>query len=140
MDEALKNQVINSVEETYLKELKNKYTGFFGVTRCNLFGHLLDQYGKITTVNLESNNQRMNEPIDSSLPIDEYFERIYDCVQYSDDGKTPYTAVQLIQKAYHAVLENLEFTLVPARNREKFLRTNKRGLGLRRFPQRNITI
>ena len=32
MDEALNNQVIDAVKEIYLKESKNKYTGFLRVT------------------------------------------------------------------------------------------------------------
>ena len=57
MNEALKNQVINSVEDTYLKGLKKKYTGFLVVTCRNLLEHLVDRYGKIMTTDLKSNNQ-----------------------------------------------------------------------------------
>jgi hypothetical protein len=32
MDAALKTQLINAIEDTYLCELRNKYTGYFGVT------------------------------------------------------------------------------------------------------------
>ena len=42
MHEALKNQVIDTIEYMYLKELKNKYTGFLGVLCHDLFDHLLD--------------------------------------------------------------------------------------------------
>ena len=57
MDESLKNQVINSVKYTYLKELKNKHTGFLGVMFRNLLKHLINRYGKIVAVDLKSNNQ-----------------------------------------------------------------------------------
>ena len=42
MDKAIKNQVIYSVSDTYLKELNNKYTGFLGVMRNYLLEHLID--------------------------------------------------------------------------------------------------
>ena len=64
MDEAIKNQAIDSTKDTYLKESNNKYTGFLGVTFHDLLEHLLDCYWKITTVDLESNNKKMNEIID----------------------------------------------------------------------------
>ena len=77
MYEALKNQSIDTAKYTYLKELKNKYTNILEVTCCNLLNRVLDRYGKIAPAYIEDNNQRMNEPIDSSLRIEKYFERIY---------------------------------------------------------------
>ena len=56
MDKALNNQVIDSVKDTYLKELNIKYTGFLGVTCHNIFEHLLDRCGRITTMDLETHN------------------------------------------------------------------------------------
>ena len=105
MDEPLKNQVIDTSEYMYLKEFNNKYTVFLGDTCRDLLEHLLDRYGNITIADLEFNNQWMNELIDLSLPIDKYFDWIDECVQFENDGKTPYTASQFIQKAHHAVLE-----------------------------------
>ena len=36
MDDALKAQVIDTIEDTYLCEMHNKYTEYLGVTRCHL--------------------------------------------------------------------------------------------------------
>ena len=57
MDEALKNQIITYVEDTYFKELKNKYTSFLGFMCCNLINHLLKRYGKIITADLKAKHQ-----------------------------------------------------------------------------------
>ena len=46
----------------------------------------------------------MNETIDSSFPIDKYFDRINDWFQFANDDNTPYTAAQFIHKAHHVVL------------------------------------
>ena len=83
MDKALKSQVISAVKETYLKELNNKYNGLLRVTCHDLIDNLLGQYNKTTTTttNLKSSNHQINNPIDSSLTIDKYFERIDECVQ-----------------------------------------------------------
>ena len=70
MDEDIKNQSIYTVEDTYIKELKNKYTRFLIVTCRYLPENLLDQYVNITIMDLKYNNQWMNELIDTSLTID----------------------------------------------------------------------
>eukprot|EP00957_Ditylum_brightwellii_P101456 7731924-Ditylum_brightwellii.AAC.1 len=44
-----------------------------------------------------------NKPMDISQPIDAYFARIDDCLQNASDGKTPYTAKQIITSVLHAV-------------------------------------
>ena len=56
------------------------------------------------TADPEANNQRMNDPIDLSMPINKYFERIDKCIQYVDGSKIYYTAAQVFQKYHHAVL------------------------------------
>ena len=45
MDDALKAQLINIVNDTYLCEVHNKYTGYFGITTRDLINHILDRYG-----------------------------------------------------------------------------------------------
>jgi hypothetical protein len=41
--------------------------------------------------------------MDISQPIDAYFARIDDCIQFASDGKTPFTAQQILTTALHAV-------------------------------------
>ena len=42
MDDALKTQVLDAVEEPYVSELRNRYTGYMGVTTRDLLDHLMD--------------------------------------------------------------------------------------------------
>ena len=51
-DKALKQQRIETIEDTYITELRNKYTGFMGVKTIDLVHHLMDRYGKITETDL----------------------------------------------------------------------------------------
>ena len=60
MDEALKNHVTNYVEYNYLNELKNKHTGLLRFMYRNLLNHLHNPYGKTTSADLKTNNQRIN--------------------------------------------------------------------------------
>lgn len=41
--------------------------------------------------------------MDPSIPIDMYFKRIDDAIEYADDGDVPFTGEQILQTAYHAV-------------------------------------
>jgi hypothetical protein len=103
MDDALKAQVIDTISDTYLCELRNKYTGYLGVSTRDLFDHLLDRYGKITPADIEECKRRMNDSLDSTQPIDMYFQKIDDCVQYAADGQVAFTPDQILQTAYHAI-------------------------------------
>jgi hypothetical protein len=103
MDLALKTQIIDAIKDRYLCELRNKYTGYLGVTARDLIDHLLDRYGKITPADIVACKQRINEPIDASQPIDVYFQKIDDCIQYADDGQVAFTTAKIFQTTYHAI-------------------------------------
>ena len=45
----------------------------------------------------------MNEPIDAMQPIDIYFKRIDDTVQYAVNGNVAFTTEHILQTAYRAV-------------------------------------
>ena len=64
MDDALKGEMVDTIEDAYLYDLRNRYTRYLGVTTRDLPDHLIDWYGKITAANHEANKIRMNDPID----------------------------------------------------------------------------
>jgi hypothetical protein len=103
MNDALKTQIIDAVADTYLGELRNRYTGYLGVTPRDLLDHLLERYGKITASDIANCRTRMEAPMDTTRPIDIYFQAIDDCVQFATDGQVPFTATQIVQTAYHAI-------------------------------------
>jgi hypothetical protein len=47
--------------------------------------------------------QRINKPLDATQPIDVYFQKIDDCIQYADDGQVAFTTDQILQTTYHAI-------------------------------------
>jgi hypothetical protein len=103
MNDALKTQIIDAVTDTYLGELRNRYTGYMGVTPRDLIDHLLERYGRITASDIANCRTQMEAPMDTTRPIDVYFQTIDDCVQFATDGKVPFTASQIVQTAYHAI-------------------------------------
>ena len=42
MDKSLKRQLVKTIEDTYVSELRNKYTGFMGVKAIDIFHHLME--------------------------------------------------------------------------------------------------
>jgi hypothetical protein len=103
MDNALKAQVIDTIDDTYICELCIKYKGYLVITTWYLINHLLDWYGKITPADIEDCKCRMNEPIATTQPIDIFFQWINDCVQYANVGQVASTGEQILRTAYHAV-------------------------------------
>eukprot|EP00957_Ditylum_brightwellii_P051483 3903229-Ditylum_brightwellii.AAC.1 len=102
MQELLKAQIHEAVDDVYIRQLKNKYIGHLGVSICDLLDHLLDQYGKITTADIASDNEQFLERLSMDQPIDVYFTKIDDSIQYAADVKTPYTAQQIVKAAENA--------------------------------------
>jgi hypothetical protein len=103
MDDTLKAQVIDTIQDTYISEMRNKYTGYSGVTTRDLLDHLLDRCGKITPADIEDCKRRMNEPLDSTQPINVFSHRVDECIQYAVDGQVAFSAEQILQTTYHAV-------------------------------------
>jgi hypothetical protein len=73
------------------------------VTPRDLIDHLLERYGRITASDIANCRTKMEAPLDPTQPIDVYFQNIDDCIQFAADGQVPFTALQIVQTAYHAI-------------------------------------
>ena len=60
MEEALKYIIIDAFNEVYIGELRNKYTGYLGITARDLLHHLIDRYGKITPADIKEYKKQIN--------------------------------------------------------------------------------
>jgi hypothetical protein len=103
MNNALKTQIIDAIANTYIGELRNRYTGYMGITPRNLINHLLERYGSITASDIANCKTRMEALMDPTQTIDVYFQTIYECVQFATDGQVTFTALQIVQTAYHVI-------------------------------------
>ena len=103
VDIALKKQLIEAVDELYLEEKRNRYTGYLAVSTKDLITHLLRRYGKISPGDLNRCNQRMAEPMDPSLPIDVFFKRIDECIELAADAENPFSEKQILQSAFFSI-------------------------------------
>ena len=103
MDDAIKTQLLDAVEEPYVSKLRNRYTGYIGVTTQDLLDHLMDRYSNTVAADLKANEARINEALDNSRPIDVFFQHIDDVVQYANYGEKSFTANQVLQTAFHSI-------------------------------------
>ena len=111
VDKALKQQLIEAVDDLYLKALRNKYVGFSNQSFLTMIAHLYLHYAKISPSDLTLNDSAMKKPYDPNLPIENLFEQINDAVEYAAAGKTPYSNAQIETIAYQLVFNTGVFGL-----------------------------
>eukprot|EP00978_Attheya_sp_CCMP212_P033687 scaffold137217_cov42-Attheya_sp.AAC.1 len=104
---ACKKQVLNkAVNETYSIKLNNRYTGYFGVSTCDILDHLLLNHGKITSTDLKTIQDTFQVAMDPSQLIAIYFKMIDDCIDYADDANTPYSRKPIVNTVYLGVFSS----------------------------------
>ena len=79
VEETLKDQLIDSVEYTYLFFMKVRYIVYLGISVRYILYHLLLRYGKINDHDLVENMKLLKIPLDTVSPIDLYFKQVEDC-------------------------------------------------------------
>ena len=63
-----------------------------GVKTIDLVHYLMGRYGKIIETDLKDNHKIFDRALDTTIPIEKYFERIYDCIKNAEDDNQPYIA------------------------------------------------
>ena len=102
-DRALKQLLLGAVDDIFVNALHNPHVGYANVTTLELITHLYDNYGKISDHDLQKNQETMKEEIDLNLPIENFFRRVEDCVDYAAAGNTPFTPEQVVSSAFYSV-------------------------------------
>ena len=72
-DLALKNLILITFDEVYIKGLRNRHVEYQNVTSRDMIQHLYTNYGVITPAKLDENDTSMREPFDESKPIEELY-------------------------------------------------------------------
>ena len=88
---ALNIQLIDTFEDTYFRGLRNRHTGFFGITYLQMIAHLYNSYGLITALDIIENEKRMDKPYDPSEAIETYFDQVEDTVEFAEAGNSPFS-------------------------------------------------
>jgi hypothetical protein len=101
--QALRNLIIESVEEQYIKSLRNKYTRYNAISPKKMLKHLMDNYGKLTPDDILANDNRLNEPWDGSEAFEKIIDRVEECVEFAIEAERPYSPEQILDRVLHIV-------------------------------------
>ena len=109
-DRALKQLLIGAVDDIFINALCDRHVGYANVSTLNLLTHLYNTYGKITEVDLNRNHELMSEAFDPNLPIESFFRRIEECVEFAAAGNTPFSPQQVVTQAFYNIQRSGLFT------------------------------
>jgi hypothetical protein len=149
--QALRKMIIESVEEKYIKTLRNKYTRYNAITPSEMLKHLFTNYGKLTPEDLLQNDNRLNEPWDGAEAFENIIDRVEECVDFAKSADRPYSPVQILDRVlrivsktgvYHEDLKewkkkpaadktwsNLKTFMVEAQNSNREMQQNNKQAG-----------
>jgi hypothetical protein len=101
VEQALKQQIIKAVDNTYLTAIRNRQTNSLTGTVQQIINHLLDTYGRITPTMIDDYEQNLKSlTYDPASPIDNIFNAVEDLMEYAELATQPYTQRQAVAKAY----------------------------------------
>lgn len=101
---ALKSQVLQAVNPTYVRALEHTDFGYSFVTSLQLLQHLQDTYGTVTDVDLDRNREALCAPWAPDDNIEALWQRIDTCQRLATTGNEPITDTTAIRLVL-AVLE-----------------------------------
>ena len=100
---ALRNLIINNIDEDYIAEHNNTLTGFKLVTPTTLLNHIKDNYGAVEPKQLQENEATLDTPWDPSTPIATLYKRIEDCKLFAEAGDEPLSDKKVLRAALLAI-------------------------------------
>ena len=110
VDLALKQQIIQAFDSTYLESQKDPNTGYNNVSALGMITELYDLYGAIDAVDLENNAMRMKTPWQPTSPITVLFKQIEDGLNFATAGSQPISVEQSINTAYLLIFATGHFS------------------------------
>ena len=111
VDNALKNQLVNAIDDIYIKYLRDNVTGFAARSVRDVPEYLYPTYGSVTPAQLMANNKRFRAPYDGSTDLEAYFNGINDCLFISDKANQPYSKWKTLTAASSAITQSQIFPL-----------------------------
>ena len=106
---ALKQQLICAIDETYLRGLRHNIYGYMNVSILQMLTYLYENYGDIEPGDLTENNKRFSAPYDASSPIENLWEQIEEAMAFAGAADAPYTSQQILNNAYDLLHKTSHF-------------------------------
>ena len=104
-DKALRQLLLASTDELYVRSLRHKYIGYGKTTTQALLDHLYSTYANISASSLQDNNKRLRSPYDRNQPFETLINQFENAVDYASTGDTPYTPAQVIGIAFQLMFQ-----------------------------------
>jgi hypothetical protein len=102
---ALRKQIVSAIDETYIKPLKARNSGYNNVAVHAMTTYLFTAYGKIDDESIVANEKKFIEPWDGTSPFENVIERIDECMDFAEAAEQPYTVPQILSKIYTLVYD-----------------------------------
>ena len=100
---ALRNLIVNNIDEDYIAEHNNALTGFRLVTPATLLNHIKINYGEVEPRQLRENEIALEAPWDASTPIVTLYKRIEDCKLFAEAGDEALSDKKILRSALLAI-------------------------------------
>ena len=101
VEKALIQQIVKSVEPTYLAALRNRSSNSLTGTVNTILDHLQTVYGHVSSQMLDDREQEIrNMNYNVKYPIDMVFNAVEEFVDFADLAQQPVTQRQTVAKAY----------------------------------------
>ena len=97
--QALRKQIVDTVEEKYIMSMRNKYTRYNSVHPKALLKYLFDTYGKITPEDVIENERKFTEEWDGDEAFEVVIERINNCIDFAIEAESAYSHKQIMNHA-----------------------------------------
>jgi hypothetical protein len=98
--QALRKQIVETVEEKFIMSLKNKYTRYNSIHPKDLLKYLFDTYGKITPEDLIENEKKLTQDWDGSEAFELVIERVNNCIEFAKEAGDRFTDIQIMNRVF----------------------------------------
>ena len=103
VNKALMTQLLQAVDNVYIRALKNQHTGFSQCHIRDVLHYLFTHYGKVTPQALMENDTTFRQDWDPTTPFELLIDQIESAQEFALDGFQPYTTAQILTNAYTLV-------------------------------------
>lgn len=110
VERALIQQIVRAIDPKYLRALRNSATQQINKTIPEIFTHLFETYGDITTEDLASFRKRLEDlRFTANEPVDTIFTEVENYKELCEIADSPITDKQTIDYGYMLIMKTLKY-------------------------------
>ena len=122
---ALRNLILNSIEDKYINELEDDNTGYTDVSPLKLMTHIWDNYATIDDADHTINEENMRRQWSPPQPIADLFEQLKKGQRFAAKGNETIHDSQLVRWGYQNIRNTGLFDRACEKWRKKEAKTKK---------------